>query len=336
MNTNAVSSRAGDEVATRPAPGTDGQAAQPQNTTTTRFVTRESSLTDLLRRAASQYPNRAAYKFIDYEGDPAGFTETLTWWQVYRRAVIVAEELGICASSGDRVAIVAPQGLEYIVAFLGALQAGLIAVPLPVPQFGIHDERISAALRDSCRPSSLRPRRSLTRSQHMRPMRRAGPCTARHGGGLAGPGLPARARCDLTCASEHGISAVHIGVDPFARRCCHLAQERHHQLRTANVRLLRGFQLPSTAVSWLPFYHDMGLVLGIFLPMINQDTAVLLDPMAFCNGQPAGCNCWANIVDRFPARRISASNWRCAEHRMTIWPDLISATCARSSRVPNA
>ncbi|OOK84185.1 AMP-binding enzyme family protein [Mycobacterium kansasii] len=109
----------------------------------------ESSLIDLLQKAAGQYPNRAAYKFIDYEVDPKGFTETLTWWQVYRRATIVADELRICGSSGDRVAILAPQGLEYIVAFLGALQAGLIAVPLPVPQFGIHDERISAALRDS-------------------------------------------------------------------------------------------------------------------------------------------------------------------------------------------
>lgn len=61
----------------------------------------------------------------------------------------MAEELWIYASSGDRVAILAPQGLEYIIAFMGVLQAGLIAVPLPVPQFGIHDERISSALRDS-------------------------------------------------------------------------------------------------------------------------------------------------------------------------------------------
>src|SRR5271157_569604 len=114
----------------RPTPGTGGQAAPPPNGFATRFAMSESSLTDLLHKAASQYPNRAAYKFIDYETDPNGFTETLTWWQVHRRAMIVAEELRICGSSGDRVAILAPQGLEYIIAFLGALQAGLIAVPL--------------------------------------------------------------------------------------------------------------------------------------------------------------------------------------------------------------
>src|SRR5277367_2752631 len=129
--------------------GSSGQVPEPPKGNAPRFSISESSLTELLRKAATEFPNRAAYKFIDYESDPAGFTETLTWYQVHRRATVVAEELRICASSGDRVAILAPQGLEYIVAFWGVLQAGLIAVPLPAPQFGIHDERISSALGDS-------------------------------------------------------------------------------------------------------------------------------------------------------------------------------------------
>ena len=60
----------------------------------------------------------------------------------------------ICGSVGGRAAILAPQGLDYIVAFLGALQAGFIVVPLPVPQFRVHDERVSSALRD-CSPSVI-------------------------------------------------------------------------------------------------------------------------------------------------------------------------------------
>ena len=50
---------------------------------------------------------------------------------------------------GDRAAILAPQGLDYIIAFLGAVQAGFIAVPLSVPQFGVHDLRVASALQDS-------------------------------------------------------------------------------------------------------------------------------------------------------------------------------------------
>lgn len=71
MKTNSSFHAAG-EVATQPALGTGEQAAQPLNGSTSRFAMSESSLADLLQKAASQYPNRAAYKFIDYDTDPHG------------------------------------------------------------------------------------------------------------------------------------------------------------------------------------------------------------------------------------------------------------------------
>ncbi len=109
----------------------------------------ESSIPAVLEHLARQRPDDVAFTFIDYEVDPAGYAESLTWSQVHQRARVVAEELLRCGSVGDRVAIVAPQGLEYIVGFMGALEAGRVAVPLPVPQFGAHDERAAGALRDS-------------------------------------------------------------------------------------------------------------------------------------------------------------------------------------------
>lgn len=109
----------------------------------------DGSLPALLKQRADQQADTAAYTFIDYGLDPNGFAETLTWSQVYGRACVIAEELKLCGAPGDRVAILAPQGLEYVIAFLGALQAGFIAVPLSTPQYGIHDDRVSAVLRDS-------------------------------------------------------------------------------------------------------------------------------------------------------------------------------------------
>ena len=109
----------------------------------------ESSIPAVLGERAQRQPNDIAYTFIDYEVDPGGFAESLTWSQVDQRARVIAEELSRCGSVGDRAAILAPQGLDYIVAFFGAMQAGFIAVPLPVPQFGALDERVSAAVRDS-------------------------------------------------------------------------------------------------------------------------------------------------------------------------------------------
>ena len=109
----------------------------------------EASIPAALGERARQRPDAPAYTFIDYELDPEGYSQTLTWSQLYRRVQVVAGEIASCTPPGDRVAILAPQGLEYVVGFFAALEAGCIAVPLPVPQFGAHDERASAALQDS-------------------------------------------------------------------------------------------------------------------------------------------------------------------------------------------
>ncbi len=61
----------------------------------------------------------------------------------------VARELSVHASVGDRAVILAPQSLDYIVAFLGSMQAGLIAVPLPLPHRGSSHERVSAVFADT-------------------------------------------------------------------------------------------------------------------------------------------------------------------------------------------
>src|ERR1700750_219911 len=115
------------------------------------------SLPALLRERVERQPDSLAFTFVDSTKDPPGPAESLTWSQVYQSAQVVADALRMCGSPGDRAAILAPHGLDYIAAFLGALQAGFIAVPLSVPQFGIHDERVSSAIRDAQPPVLLTP-----------------------------------------------------------------------------------------------------------------------------------------------------------------------------------
>ncbi len=114
----------------------------------------ETSIPAVLRERASLQPNDTAFTFIDYDQDWSGVTDTLTWSQVYRRTLNVAHELSLCATTGDRAVILAPQGLDYIAAFLGALQAGLIAVPLSAPMGGAHDERVHCRSATSCAAAS--------------------------------------------------------------------------------------------------------------------------------------------------------------------------------------
>ena len=53
------------------------------------------------------------------------------------------------AGRGERVAVLAPQGIDYVAGFYAAIKAGTIAVPLFAPELPGHAERLDTALRDS-------------------------------------------------------------------------------------------------------------------------------------------------------------------------------------------
>src|SRR6201999_1650282 len=103
----------------------------------------------MLHGRASLRPHDVAFTFTDYVDDWAGVAESLTWSQLSRRTLSVARELSLHASVGDRAVILAPQSLDYILAFLGSMQAGLIAVPLPLPHRGSSHDRVGAVFADT-------------------------------------------------------------------------------------------------------------------------------------------------------------------------------------------
>ena len=243
------------------------------------------SIPDLLQERASEQPDALAYTYVEHDIDPGGFPESLTWSQVHRQVQVIAEELRLCGATGDRAAILAPQGLDYIIAFLGALQAGFVAVPLSVPQLGRHDERVSSALRD-CLPVVI-----LTTSALAGDVK---PYAFAHGGHAA-PRIVEVDSLDLDSAATVGS-----GGQPAARAA--YLQYTSGSTRTptgvvishrnviANLEQVQsdyfhdlGNVPPPDAemVSWLPFYHDMGLVFGICAPIVVGRPAVLMSPMAF-------------------------------------------------------
>jgi len=244
----------------------------------------ESSIPAALENRAQQQPDDTAFTFIDYEVDPTGFTESLTWSQVHQRARVVAEKLLLCGSVGDRAAILAPHGLDYIVAFLGAIQAGFVAVPLSAPQSGTHDERVSGALRDSS------PVAMLTTSAVVDDvMKYAQP--------QPGQRVPRVIEIDALDLDSPRMLDANIGPHPKTAYLQYTSGSTRqpagvvvsHRNVITNVEQMwsdyfenYGKVLPEgRIVSWLPFYHDMGLILGVFAPMLAGRPAVLMSAMSF-------------------------------------------------------
>ena len=245
----------------------------------------ESSIPAVLAERAQQQPDDIAFTFIDYEVDPTGFAERLTWSQVYRRARVVAAELSLCGSVGDRAAILAPHGLDYIVAFLGAIQAGFIAVPLPVPQFGTLDERVSGALRDSS------PVAILTTSAVVDDvMPYSGAQPGKRVPGLIeidALGLDSPRMLDANIC-PHTNTAYLQYTSGSTRQPAGVVISHRNLIANIEQMMSDYFEdygkVPppdTTLVSWLPFYHDMGLILGVCAPMLAGRPAVLMSAMSF-------------------------------------------------------
>src|SRR5271170_2304426 len=239
----------------------------------------------MLRQCVNLQPDGTAFTVMDYEQDWAGVAESLTWSQVYRRALNVARELRLCASAGDRAVILAPQGLDYIVAFLGALQAEIIAVPLSVPLGGASDERVKSVLRDAS-PAAILTTSSVICdvTQHVSPQP-----------GESAPSIIEVDLLDLDAPIRAGMgddnhqNTAYLQYTSGSTRQPAGVMISYRNILANFEQLMSGYfadrggvaPLDITIVSWLPFYHDMGLVLGICAPILGGFRAVLTSPVSF-------------------------------------------------------
>jgi fatty acid CoA ligase FadD28 len=181
--------------------------------------------------------------------------------------------------------ILAPQGLDYITAFLGALQAELIAVPLSVPLGGALDERINSVLRDAS-PSAVLTTSSVAGN------------IAEYVESKAGESAPSVIEVDLLdLDSKKGpVAQVDGSTDTAYLQYTSGSTRTPAGVMVSHKNIMVNFEQcnadffgdqggvappDTTIVSWLPFYHDMGLYLGIIFPVLAGIRAVITSPVSF-------------------------------------------------------
>jgi long chain fatty acid CoA FadD26 len=269
----------------------------------------DMTLPALLRQQANTQGDELAFTFMDGAVLGTGHPESLTWNQLYRRVLSLAEELRRTATKGDRVAIMAPQSLDYVVAFYAALQAGMIAVPLSVPMFGVHDQRAESALADST-PSVL-----LTTSASVADVNKyASPYGSRPAPTVLEVDVidvdPAR-QLDETDDSCHGPAYLQYTSGSTRTPAGVIVS---HKNVTSNIEQIVsdyfadfGGTVPdeTAVVSWLPFFHDLGLIMGVCAPLVTNCNAVLTSPLAFL-AKPAS---WMQLMAQNPLCFSGAPNF---------------------------
>src|SRR5215831_4938987 len=262
-----------------------------------------STLVDLLALRASQpgrAPDGAVFTFLE-AGEGAG--ETMTFASLDQSARSIAAHLQDSARPGDRILLVFPPGLEFIAAFWGCVYAGAVAVPVLPATSARTLPRLHAIVTDAQPSMALVP--ASVAGRMVRASRETdGPFGA----------ISWLATDDLPDASAHwqrpDLTPDHLAFLQYTSGSTGLPKGVmvSHRNVLANLEVLEracGLRGGDTFVSWLPHYHDMGLIWGILSPLYTGCHCVQFPPSAFL---PRPYR-WLKLISDYRARMTSAPNF---------------------------
>ncbi|GFM16838.1 MULTISPECIES: long-chain-fatty-acid--AMP ligase FadD32 [Mycobacteriaceae] len=236
------------------------------------------SLVKHVERWARVRGDKLAYRFIDFSTERDGVERDLNWADFGARNKAVGARLQQVTEPGDRVAILCPQNLEYLVAFFGVLYSGRIAVPLFDPNEPGHVGRLHAVL-DDCEPSAILT--TTAAAEGVRKFFRTRPANQRPRV-IAVDAVPNEVGATWEPVDVQHDTIAYLQYTSGSTRIPTGVQITHLNLATNVVQVIEALdgQEGDRGVSWLPFFHDMGLITVLLSPMLGH-YITFMTPAAF-------------------------------------------------------
>lgn len=237
-----------------------------------------ASVVSHVERWAKVRGDKLAYRFLDYSTERDGVECDMTWAQFSARNRAVAARLQQVTEVGDRVAILCPQNLDYLVAMYGAIYAGRIAVPLFDPSEPGHVGRLHAVL-DNCQPSAILT--TTAAAEGVRKFFRSRPANQRPRV-IAVDAVPAEVASTWEPLEVTIDTVAYLQYTSGSTRIPTGVQITHLNLATNIVQIIEALEAEEgdRGLSWLPFFHDMGLITALLSPMIGHNFT-FMTPAAF-------------------------------------------------------
>ncbi|HHP7244172.1 MAG TPA: condensation domain-containing protein, partial [Elainellaceae cyanobacterium] len=235
-----------------------------------------STLVDLLGTRSLHLPEQPAFTFLqDGEIEPA----QLTYRELDQQSRAIAAQLQALGFCGERALLLYPPGLEYLAAFFGCLYAGVVAVPAYPPRNRRNAPRVLAIASDAQAAIALTTTTILPKVRSLLTERAA----------LERLRWLTTDDLDQTLASNWRIPAIASDTLAFLQYTSGstgtpkgVMLSHGNLLHNATVTYeLMGHSPESVFVSWLPVYHDMGLIGGILQPLYGGFPCILMPPAAF-------------------------------------------------------
>jgi acyl-CoA synthetase (AMP-forming)/AMP-acid ligase II len=251
------------------------------------------TLVDLLRRNAVTRAQARAYAFLSHDLEvEAG----LTWEALDARARAVAAELQRRHAPGEPALLLFPPGLAFLEAFFGCVYAGVVAVPAPLPRPNRTADAVAAIAENAAPALTLTTAACLSRLRE----RGWGDCLAAdqvpdamarrwREPDLDGEDLALLQYTSGSTSSPRGVMVTHANL-------------------LHNQEAIRGAfrQSESTIIlSWLPLYHDMGLIGNVLQALYLGVPCLLMSPLAVLQ-RPIR---WLQAISRYRATSSGGPNF---------------------------
>lgn len=266
-------------------------------------LVKPDTLIQLLRWRAVEQPERLAYTFLT-DGKTEG--SVLTYAELDRQARAIAALLQQQTAPGERALLLYPQGLEVIAAFLGCLYGGVIAIPVPPPDAGRLKRtlpRLRAIVQDAQATVVLTNARILSIFEEA---------------GLEFPEFSTIRWIDTEqvdpqlAASwqEPEINSDDIAYLQYTSGSTStpkgvMITHKNVMHHSAYLQRACGYGADSVTVTWMPYFHDYGLVEGLLQPLYNGTPCYVMSPFAFIK-QPVR---WLQAISRYRATHSQAPNF---------------------------
>ncbi|MFN6559095.1 MAG: amino acid adenylation domain-containing protein [Nostoc sp. ChiSLP01] len=259
-----------------------------------------ATIVDVLRDRSFKMPHTQAFTFLE-DGETQELT--LTYYELDRRSRSVAAQLQAFGLSGERAILLYPPGLDYLIAFFGCLYAGVVAVPAYPPRNQRKTPRIQAITIDAQASVALTTTAMLpTLESIFTPDTKQGNfrwlTTDNTAQGLEDSWQQPAINGDTLAFLQYtsGSTGTPKGVMLSHGNLLHNAAVTYQLMEHSSS---------SKFVSWLPVYHDMGLIGGILQPLYGAFPCILMSPASFLQ-RPYR---WLQAISRYKGTTSGGPNF---------------------------
>ena len=273
------------------------------------------TLIDLLQQRAHNHSDEIAYTFL-LNGETVA--ESTTFAQLDTAARRIAASFQNLQAYGERALLLLPAGIDFIRAYLGCIYAGVVAVPAYPPRRNRGDARLAAIAADAQARFIVASSELAKQSERFRTY--APELLSRQW--LAIEALTQTPAARWQPPAINGDTIAFLQYTSGSTGTPKGVMVSHHNV-LHNERYMHDywpFTASSVMVSWLPMFHDMGLIYGVLHPLFQGRPSYLMSPAAFVQ-HPLR---WLKALSRFAGTHTAAPNFAYA-----LCADKFSATeCA--------